>query len=76
MKLSNHLVVLDLETTGTWIDKDRIIEIAMIKCSPDGSREIYDKKVNPGVPIPEAVSVLTGITNESVKDAPEFNIGS
>ena len=72
MKLSNALVVLDLETTGTWVDRDKIIEIAMIKCTPDGRRETYDKKVNPGVPIPGEVSELTGITNEDVEDASAF----
>ncbi|MCK5259556.1 MAG: 3'-5' exoribonuclease [Candidatus Omnitrophica bacterium] len=72
MKLSNTLVVLDLETTGTWVDRDKIIEIAMIKCAPDGTRETYEKKVNPGMPIPGVVSELTGITNEDVKDAPAF----
>ena len=39
MKISNTLVVLDLETTGTWVDRDRIIEIAMIKCFPDGKKD-------------------------------------
>ena len=72
MKLSNTLVVLDLETTGTWVERDKIIEIAMIKCMPDGGRETYDKRVNPGMPIPGIVSELTGITNEDVKDAPAF----
>ena len=37
MELNHPLIVLDLETTGTWIDKDRIIEIGMIKCLPDGT---------------------------------------
>ena len=72
MELSNTLVVLDLDTTGTWVDRDRIIEIAMIKCAPDGTRETYDKRVNPGMLIPEVVSELTGITNEDVKGAPAF----
>ncbi len=72
MKLSNTLVVLDLETTGTWVERDRIIEIAMIKRTPDGQQETYDKRVNPGMPIPGVVSDLTGITNEDVKDAPAF----
>ncbi|MBN1869006.1 MAG: 3'-5' exonuclease [Candidatus Omnitrophica bacterium] len=72
MKLSNALVVLDFETTGTWVDRDKIIEIAMIKCAPDGTRTTYDKRVNPGVPIPKDVTELTGITDEDVKDAPAF----
>ena len=72
MKLKKPLVVLDLETTGTWIEKDKIIEIGMIKCSPDGNQETYEKKVNPGIPIPKNVSEITGINNEDVKDAPFF----
>jgi DNA polymerase-3 subunit epsilon len=72
MKLSKPLVVLDLETTGTWIDKDRIIEIGLIKALPDGQREIYDSKVNPLMPIPPVISELTGISDADVKDAPTF----
>jgi len=72
MKLSRPLVVLDLETTGTWIEKDRIIEIAMIKVMPDGQKEVYSSKVNPCMPIPPIVSELTGIKDADVKDAPAF----
>ena len=72
MKITHALVVLDLETTGTWLEKDRIIEIGMVKCLMDGSEETYVKRVNPGIPIPPFISKLTGITNEDVKDAPYF----
>lgn len=72
MKLVNPLVVLDLETTGVWIEKDRIIEIAMIKVFPDGTRTNYSSYVNPGMPIPPEVTEVTGIKNDDVKDAPKF----
>ncbi len=72
IKLSNTVVVLDLETTGVWIEKDKIVEIAMVKCDPAGDQQIYVKKVNPCIPIPFVVSQLIGITNEDVKDAPFF----
>ena len=79
MTLTRPLVVLDLETTGTWIDKDRIIEIAMIKVNPDlpagrqaGPPEIFNSKVNPAMPIPAVVTELTGISDADVKDAPAF----
>ncbi len=72
MRISKTLVVLDLETTGTWIEKDKIVEIAMIRCSPEGARETYHKRINPGIPIPANVSALIGIKNEDVKDAPFF----
>lgn len=72
MKLTRPLVVMDLETTGIWIDKDRIIEIALVKISPEGKSEIFHTKVNPAMPIPARVTELTGITNTDVKDAPAF----
>jgi len=72
MTLNHPLVVLDLETTGTWIEKDRIIEIAMVKLMPDGQKQVYDTKVNPGMPIPPVVTELTGIRDADVKDVPAF----
>lgn len=72
MKLTRDLVVLDLETTGTWVDKDRIIELALIKTKVDGARENMVKKINPGMPIPPVVSELTGISDDDVQDAPSF----
>ncbi|MFH2145564.1 MAG: exonuclease domain-containing protein [Candidatus Omnitrophota bacterium] len=72
MKPSKTLIVLDLETTGTWKEKDKIVEIGMIKCFPDNRRETYVKRINPGILIPAYVSEIIGITNDDVKDAPSF----
>ncbi len=72
MKLTRPLVVLDLETTGTWIEKDKIIEIGMLRREPDGSERVYEQRVNPGMPIPAEAAGITGITDEDVKDAPPF----
>ena len=72
MNLTKPLVVLDLETTGIWIEKDKIIEIALIRSMPDGSKEIYEKRVNPGMSIPKEAADITGIRDEDVKGAPFF----
>lgn len=72
MKLANALVILDLETTGIWIEKDKIIEIAMIRLWPDGTKTTYQSYVNPGMPIPPVVTTVTGIKDADVKDAPRF----
>ena len=72
MKITRPLVVLDLETTGTWVERDRIVEIALVKLLPDGSREDFQSRVNPGMPIPPRVSEITGITDADVKEAPPF----
>ncbi len=72
MKLTKAMVVLDLETTGVWIEKDKIIEIAMIRSFPDGTKTTYETYVNPGMPIPPEVTEVTGINDADVKDAPKF----
>ncbi|NQT90227.1 MAG: 3'-5' exonuclease [Candidatus Omnitrophica bacterium] len=72
MKIAKPLVVFDLETTGTWIEKDKIVEIGMVKLMPDGSKHDYVKRVNPGMPIPVNVSRIIDITDKDVKDAPPF----
>ncbi|MDO8580565.1 MAG: 3'-5' exonuclease [Candidatus Omnitrophota bacterium] len=72
MKLNNPLVILDLEATGTWVDKDKIIEVAIVKILPTGEKEIYHQRINPGIPIPAEVIELIGITDNDVKDEPLF----
>ncbi len=72
LKLKNPIVFLDLETTGINIVTDRIVEIAMIKVNVDGSEEEKLLRINPEVPIPIESSVIHGIYDEDVKDAPTF----
>ncbi len=72
MKLTKPVVVLDLETTGVWVEKDRVIEIGMIKCLPDGGRQTFIRRINPGILIPPAVVELTGISNEAVAGEVSF----
>lgn len=38
LKLERDIVFLDLEATGVDAARDRIVQIAMIRLSPDGSR--------------------------------------
>jgi len=67
------IIFFDLETTGTSISKDRIVQISMIKTNE--SLEILDKKkllLNPGIDIPKEASDVHGITNEMVKGKPTF----
>ena len=72
LQLSKPLAILDLETTGVNLGVDRIVEIAIVRISPDGTRQVKRKLLNPEMPI-SAVSVeIHGITNEMVKDAPTF----
>ena len=72
LQLTKPLAFIDLETTGINLGTDRIVEIAIVKILPDKSRSIKRKLINPGIPIPPESSEVHGITDEMVKDAPEF----
>lgn len=72
LKLHKPLCIFDLETTGTQVAKDRIVEISILKVYPDASRESRTWLVNPEMPIPPETSEIHGITDEKVKDAPTF----
>ncbi len=70
--LERPLVSFDLETTGLDIENDRIVELSCVKLSPDGSREVRTRRINPGIPIPEAATQVHGIRDADVADAPRF----
>lgn len=72
LKLYKPLCVFDLETTGTNVGKDRIVEICILKVNPDASRESKTWKVNPEMPIPKESSVIHGIYDADVAEAPTF----
>ena len=72
LQLKKPLAFIDLETTGTNLGTDRIVEIAIVKVLIDGTKSVKRKLINPGIPIPKASSDIHGITDEMVKDAPTF----
>ncbi|MDD3078830.1 MAG: 3'-5' exonuclease [Paludibacter sp.] len=72
LNLKNPIVFFDLETTGTNIVKDRIVEISYHKVSPNGREETKTMRVNPEMPIPKASSDIHGITDADVADCPTF----
>ncbi len=72
LQLSRPICFIDLETTGINVSIDKIVEIAIIKIMPDGTRQVKRKLVNPEMPIPPSSSEIHGITDEMVKEAPTF----
>lgn len=72
LQLSRPLAFIDLETTGVNISIDRIVEIAIVKINPDGTKQVKRKLINPLMPIPKSSSDIHGITDEMVKEAPSF----
>jgi DNA polymerase III subunit epsilon len=72
LQLQRPIAFIDLETTGVSLSSDRIIEIAIIKILPDGSRQVKRKLINPEMPVPPQSTEIHGITDDMVKNAPTF----
>ncbi len=72
LKLNRPICFFDLETTGTDITKDRVVEIAILKVYPNGNEESRRWLVNPTIPIPPATSAIHGITDDKVANEPTF----
>lgn len=72
LKSNRPLAVFDIESTGVNPRMDRIIDLAIVKVMPDGTRETHAYRVNPEKPIPAEVIAIHGIRDEDVKDCPTF----
>ena len=72
LRLEKPLCFFDLETTGTQITKDRIVQLAVVKLRPDGTKEERNFIVNPEISIPEDIAAIHGITDDMVKDKPKL----
>ena len=61
--------VVDLETTGATPGFAKITEIGAVRI--EGGREVatFSALVNPGIPIPAAITGITGIDDELIADA-------
>lgn len=66
------LAVIDVETTGLDSSEDRIMEIGIIRFEDREVVESWGRLINPGRPIPEESSRITGIKDDDVADAPTF----
>ena len=72
LSLTRPLAFFDLETTGTIVGIDRIVELAVVKLWPDGTRNEYEWRFNPEMAIPEEATEIHGIRDEDVGDKPTF----
>ena len=72
LNLKRPMVFFDLETTGTSVSADRIVEISMVKVMPDGEKIVKTRRVNPEMPIPAEATAVHHITDEDVRNEPTF----
>jgi DNA polymerase III subunit epsilon len=70
--LTKPLIFLDIEATGLSVGSDRIVEISLVKLNTDNTSETKTERINPGIPIPAAVSRIHGIYDRDVENAPTF----
>lgn len=74
----NDLPVLsfvDVETTGlSTAYKDRVCEIAILKCQGTKVLDKWESLINPCRPISPGASAVNGITNKMVARAPHFKV--
>ena len=72
IRLSKAVVFFDLETTGVSPERDRIVDMAFLRCEPDGRESVFASLVDPGAPIPPETTAVHGITDEMVRGQPRF----
>jgi ATP-dependent DNA helicase DinG len=65
-------VAFDVETTGLDFKTDRVIEIGAVKFIDGQPSETFSTLINPGVQIPDYITDLTGIKNDDLISAPDF----
>lgn len=66
-------VVLDVETTGLSPEKEKIIEIAIVRVCDRVVTDQYESLVNPGKALSSRITKLTGLTDEDLAAAPQFS---
>ena len=66
------IALLDVETTGRDASVDRIVELGIVVGRHGDVVARYNWLIHPGMPIPEEVSKIHGITDDMVKDKPRF----
>lgn len=72
LNLTKPIIFFDLETTGTNITHDRIVEISLIKVLPGGEEIERTRRINPEMHIPEEATQVHHITDEDVAGEPTF----
>lgn len=71
--MRGELVAIDLETTGLDMEADNIIEIGAVVMKEGEVLREYETLVNPEMTVPERTTVLTGIKQEDVDNAPKID---
>ncbi len=72
MLFDKPLCFVDIETTGTSVTHDRIIEVGMLKVINNEIVEMYESLINPQTHLSPFITSITGIAPSDLEDAPSF----
>src|SRR5579864_9414065 len=70
--LDTRVVSVDLESTGTNVSADKIVQLSFARFERGGAVEAFTTYVNPARPIPPQTTEIHGITDDMVAGAPRF----
>lgn len=71
--IPEHLVFIDLETTGTNTLQDRVTEVGFYEVHDGDVVEEWSSLINPEKPISPFIEQITGISTAMVAKAPRFS---
>ncbi len=71
--MRQEVVCLDIEATGLDFENDRIIEIAAVRFNEHQILDEFHTLIDPGIPIPDRIVELTGITDSDVAGKPSIH---
>lgn len=72
LNLKKNLCIFDIEATGLDVSQDRIVEISILKVTPEGEETELTLRINPEMEISEESISIHGITQEDIKNSPTF----
>jgi DNA polymerase-3 subunit epsilon len=70
--LDRPLAFFDIEATGISPRADRIVELCIVKFTPDKQQSTHVYRINPEMPIPAETTAIHGISDEDVANCPTF----
>jgi DNA polymerase III subunit epsilon len=74
ISITKPLAFVDLETRGSIIGLDRVVEVGVLKILPDGDELSFERRVNPEMGITPEATAMHGIKDSDVQDAPVFGV--
>ena len=74
LRVDRPLCAVDLETTGTDLRADRVVEVGVVRVDPGGRVRVLQQLVNPLRPIPPPATAVHGLGDRDVAGSPPFGV--